>query len=93
VTGITPFLRFSPKLFYAAAIIALIVRIAIPVHDLMHLGYAHDLPTESGQLQSAVVRLVVQECVNSLYILANGLIVQTLIAIWDKLPKRQEEAE
>jgi hypothetical protein len=89
----TKFLRFSPALFYVAAVVALIIRTAIPVHDLMHYGYAHDLPTEPGQLQSAIIRLVTQECVNSLYILANGLIIQTLIAIWDKLPKRTEGAE
>jgi hypothetical protein len=90
MNGMTKLLRSSPRIFYVAAVAAFIIRTALPIHDLMHYGYAHDFPTEPGQLQSAIIRLVTQEAVNSLYILANGLVIQTLIAIWDKLPKRSD---
>ena len=79
------FLRFAPKLFYIAAVIALFFSVALPLYEYSLLGYSSQFPQDKIQLKVTLARYILRESMDALYLLANGLLLQVLIAIWDRL--------
>ena len=87
--GLSRFLRWSPKLFYISAVMVMFLGIALPLHELSVYGYSASLPTDQSQFRVVFVQLIVREGINALFLLASGLSLEILIAIYDRISSPQ----
>lgn len=85
MTRLPKIIRLAPKFFYAVGFISLAAGIALPLLELQRWGYSTDLPTQDGFAKSIVMKHVIRQVVDASYIFVNGLVLEVLIAIWDKI--------
>jgi len=94
MTRLSKILRFSPKIFHVSAIVYIFFSIALPLHEYSRFGYSMQFGTEEAQLKVTVLRYMLNESINALFLLANGFALEVMIAIWDKIrPATGEGAE
>lgn len=81
--------RNAPKLLYSLAILYFAVRIAIPIYEYITLGYSPTAPISDLQLIHVYyINYAVDTALNSVFLAANGVIAEILLAIWRTLQAR-----
>jgi hypothetical protein len=94
MTILPPVLRAAPWIFYVTAVIVFVIGIALPLQELSRFGASQALPADEAMFQSAFLQLVLRQFTEALYLFSNGVLIQVLIAIWDKLrPVTSERSE
>ena len=84
--------RLAPTFFYVIGGASLFFGILLPLVELNRYGFSTDLPAQEGLVRSIVFKHIVKQVVDASYILANGVIIHVLIAIWDQIGLRKAEA-
>ena len=85
MTQLPKYLRLAPKAFYLIGGISLFFGILLPILELRRWGFSTDLPGTGGFARSIVFKHIVRQIADSTYLFANGLILDVLIRIWDKI--------
>ena len=85
MTALPKFLRLAPMVFYVLGVVSLVVGIVLPLLELRHWGYSTDLPSGETYARGIVVKFVVRQIMDSSYLFANGLVLDVLIRIWEKV--------
>ena len=79
------FIRRAPLAFYVIGGVSLFVGIVLPLLELRNFGFSTDLPDNATIERGVVLKFVIRQIVSSSYLFANGLVLDVLIRIWDKL--------
>ena len=92
--GLPSIVRKTPYVFYGAAVLILLFGLAVPLQEISRMGYSLDVPVDPVTRKAAITQLIIRVGSDVLYMIANGLIIQVLIAIHDRLAdKREKSAE
>ncbi len=85
MTELPKFVRFAPMFFYILGGISLFVGIVLPLLEFRHWGYSTDLPSGDTYARGVVLKFVLRQVADSSYLFANGLLLDVLIRIWNKI--------
>ncbi|MBP6362081.1 MAG: hypothetical protein KA233_00740 [Novosphingobium sp.] len=88
MSGIPDLIRRLPKVFYVAAAVMFVWQLGNAYAEMSMLaggsGFDEQVGAMTGLAKSRTLQYAIQE---SLYMVANGAIVQVLIAIYDRMAK------
>jgi hypothetical protein len=88
VKGLPPILRRAPTIFYGLAVLFFVASFVLSVIDVNMTMSGAD--TYDPVVRQAKLRGLYQAALEAGYMVANGVIAQILIAIWDRGIRRDE---
>ena len=79
--GLPPIIRRAPAIFYGLAILFFVASFVLTVSEIdLTMGYAD---ADNPMVRQSKLRGLYQATLEAVYIAANGVIAQILIAIWE----------
>jgi hypothetical protein len=88
VKELPPIIRRAPAIFYGLAVLFFVASFVLTVREIsLTTGYPD---ADDPLIVHAKLRGLYQAALEALYIVANGVIAQILIAIWDRGIRRED---